>query len=58
MLVSLDDRDVGPSTLDGSEDVPKDDKMLLNCLEHVSHARVYCLTSRAKVTLRSFSFRH
>jgi hypothetical protein len=44
-------RNVGPSTLDDSEGVSEDDKMLLNCLEHVSHARVCCLTSRAEITL-------
>jgi hypothetical protein len=44
MLVSLGDWNAGPSTLDDSEGVSEDDKML-NCLEHVSHARVCCLTS-------------
>jgi hypothetical protein len=44
-------RNVGPSTLDDSEGVSEDDKMLLNCLKHVSHARVCCLTSRAEITL-------
>jgi hypothetical protein len=44
MLVNLGDRDGGPSTLDGCEGVPKDNKMLLNCLENVSCARVGCLT--------------
>jgi hypothetical protein len=58
MLVGLGDWNVGPSRLDDSEGVSKDDKILLNCLEHVSNARVCCLTSRAEMTLCSFSSRH
>jgi hypothetical protein len=33
-----------PSTSDGCEGMSKDDKMLLNCLEHLSYVRVGCLT--------------
>jgi hypothetical protein len=46
MLVDLDGRGVellrgaSPSTLDTSEGVSEDGKMLLNCLEHVSQVRV------------------
>jgi hypothetical protein len=47
MLVDLGARAVGPSTLGGSEGTSDNDKMLLNCLEHVSCARVYCLTHQS-----------
>jgi hypothetical protein len=40
------------------EKVSEDDKMLLNCLEHVSHAKVCCLSYQVKVTLCAFSSRH
>jgi hypothetical protein len=55
MLVDLGDQNVGPSRLDDREGMSEDDKMLPKCLEHVSHARVCCLTSRAEITLCSFS---
>jgi hypothetical protein len=37
----LDVRTVGASDFASSEGVSKDDKMLLNCLEHVSYAKVF-----------------
>jgi hypothetical protein len=49
-------RNEGPGTLDTSEGISEDDKMLLNCLEHVSHARVCYFISPAKLTF-SFSLR-
>jgi hypothetical protein len=57
MLVGLGDQNSGPRALDDSGSVSEDDKMLLNCLEHVSHVRVCCLTSRAEMTLCCFSSR-
>jgi hypothetical protein len=34
---------IGPNTLEGRQGMSEDDKMLLDCLEHVSCARVCCL---------------
>jgi hypothetical protein len=45
-----------PDTLDTSEGVSEADKMLLNCLEHVSRARVCCMIYRATLIF-SFSLR-
>jgi hypothetical protein len=44
MLVNLGGLGVGPNTLDGHQGMSKDDKILLNYLEHVSCVAVCCLT--------------
>jgi hypothetical protein len=41
LLLVLDVHKVGASTLTSSEAVSEDDKMLLDCLEHVSYAKVF-----------------
>jgi hypothetical protein len=43
-----------PSMLDSSAGVSKDDKMLLNCMEHVSRARVCHLIWTARLTFFLF----
>jgi hypothetical protein len=43
----------GPGMLDTSEGISEDDKMLLNCLEHVSYMRVCYLIGPVKL---NFSF--
>jgi hypothetical protein len=40
----------GPSTLDTIKGISEDDKMLLNCPEHVSYARVCYLICHARLT--------
>jgi hypothetical protein len=40
-VVLLGARDVGPGGLADSEGISNDNKMLLNCLEHVSYAKVF-----------------
>jgi hypothetical protein len=58
MLVTLGGRDIGPNTVGDSEGVFEDDKMLLNCLEHVSYVKVFCLTYYIGLTLYSHFPRH
>jgi hypothetical protein len=43
-----------PSMLDSSAGVSKDDKMLLNCMEHVSRVRVCHLIWTARLTFFLF----
>jgi hypothetical protein len=45
----------GPDTLDTNEGIFEDDKMLLNCREHVSYARV-CFLIGDVILNFSFSF--
>jgi hypothetical protein len=47
---------LGPHTLDASEGISEDDKMLLNYLEHVCCAEVWYLIGHANLTF-SFSLR-
>jgi hypothetical protein len=49
-------RSEGPTTLDTSEGISEEDKMLLSCLEHVSHVSMCYVIGSARLTF-SFSLR-